>query len=100
MPAGQWLYSSLDEALDHRCRYDRKMLAAGARATGFTVEHMQSFNKASVPGWFWNGKILRRRGFSRSQLKLFDWLVPILRHTDRLLPWNGLGLIAVARRGD
>jgi len=100
VPAGQWLYSSLDDSLDHRCRYDRKMLRKELESAGFTVEHLQGFNKASVPGWFWNGKILRRRGFSRSQLKLFDWLVPVLRHTDRLLPWNGLGLIAVARRGD
>ncbi|MCH7666270.1 MAG: glycosyltransferase [Acidobacteria bacterium] len=99
VPAGQWLYSSIDESLDHRVRYDRKTLAGQLESCGFEVEHMQSFNKASVPGWFWNGKILRRRGFSRVQLKLFDWLVPILRRIDRLLPWQGLGLIAVARRG-
>jgi glycosyltransferase involved in cell wall biosynthesis len=98
VPAGQWLYSSLDRALEHRCRYDRKMLAGELESVGFEVEHMQSFNKASVPGWFWNGKILRKQGFSRLQLKIFDWLVPLLRRIDRILPWKGLGLIAVARR--
>lgn len=98
VPAGQWLYSSLDESLEHRCRYDANMLTKELQASGFELEHLQSFNRASVPGWFWNGKILRRRSFSRLQLKLFDLLVPILRRTDRLLPWKGLGLIAIARR--
>ena len=98
VPAGQWLYSSIDESLEHRCRYDRKMLAGELESCGFEVENMWSFNKASVPGWFWNGKILRRRGFSRGQIKAFDWLVPVLRRTDRLLPWQGLGLIAIAKR--
>ncbi|MCP4203465.1 MAG: glycosyltransferase [bacterium] len=100
VPAGQWLYSSLDESLDHRCRYGRMMLTEELESCGFEVEHLQGFNKASVPGWLWNGKVLRRRGFSRSQLKIFDWLVPILRRTDWLLPWKGLGLIAVAKRVD
>ena len=42
--------------------------------------------------------MLRRRSFSRLQLKLFDLAVPVLRLVDRLLPWNGLGLVAIARR--
>ena len=98
VPAGQWLYSSLDKALNHRCRYDKEMLTRELEATGFEVERMRYFNRASVPGWLLNGKLLRRRGFGRLQLKLFNVLVPLLRRTDRLLPWQGLGLIVVARR--
>ncbi len=98
VPQGQALYSTLDEALQHRCRYDRKMLAAELASTGFTLEHWAHFNRASVPAWWLNGKLLRRRNFSRLQLKGFDWMVPILRRVDRWLPWPGLGMIAVARR--
>ncbi len=98
VPRGPRLYSSLDTALGHRCRYDRKTLTAELEASGFELEHLAHFNRASVPGWLWNGKVLRRRRFSRLQLKLLDTLVPILRRLDRLLPWPGLGLIAVARR--
>ena len=53
-----------------------------------------------VPGWNLNGKLLKRRHFSRGQLKIFNIAVPILRRIDRLFPWKGLGIIAVARRID
>ncbi len=98
VPHGQRLYSTLDEVLGHRCRYDRAMLERELAATGFELVHGRFFNRAAVPGWWWNGKVLRRRSFSRLQLKLFDLAVPLLRLVDRFLPWNGLGLVAVARR--
>lgn len=98
VPHGRKLYSSLDEVLGHRCRYDREMLAGELAAAGFELVEQRFFNRAAVPGWWWNGRILRRRSFSRLQLKLFDLAVPVLRLVDRLLPWNGLGLVAIARR--
>lgn len=98
VPAGQGLNSSLDEVLGHRCRYDEAMLRGELQAAGFELESLRDFNRASRPGWWWNGKILRRRSFSRVQLKLFDSAVPVIRRLDRLLPWKGLGLIAVARK--
>jgi 2-polyprenyl-3-methyl-5-hydroxy-6-metoxy-1,4-benzoquinol methylase len=98
VPHGQSLYSSLDEVLGHRCRYDRAMLERELAATGFELVRASFFNRAAVPGWWWNGKVLRRRSFSRVQLKLFDLAVPLLRLVDRLLPWRGLGLVAIARR--
>jgi glycosyltransferase involved in cell wall biosynthesis len=98
VPQGQGLYSSLDEALAHRVRYDQRMLGDELAKTGFTLERCVDFNRASVPAWWLNGKLLRRRNFSRPQLKAFDWTVPLLRRFDRWIPWRGLGLIAVARR--
>ena len=98
VPRGHFLYSSLDEALGHRCRYELPILKDELERTGFEVERMDFFNRVSVPGWWWNGKILGKRTFSRWQLKVFDTLVPIFRRVDRWLPWKGLGIIAVARR--
>ena len=98
VPGGQHLYSSLDEVLGHRCRYDPAMLERELAATGFEVVETHFFNRAAVPGWWWNGKVLRRRTSSRLQLKVFDLAVPMLRLLDRLLPWKGLGLVAIARR--
>jgi hypothetical protein len=59
---------------------------------------MHDFNRSSVPGWWLNGKMLKRRHFSRSQLKIFNMGVPVIRRLDRMLPWKGLGIIAVGRR--
>jgi glycosyltransferase involved in cell wall biosynthesis/phospholipid N-methyltransferase len=98
VPQGQRLYSSLDEVLGHRCRYEREQLAAELAETGFTVESMRDFNHAGVPGWWFNGKVLKRRHFGRAQLKVFNMAVPVLRRLDRFIPWTGLGLLAVARR--
>jgi glycosyltransferase involved in cell wall biosynthesis/phospholipid N-methyltransferase len=98
VPQGQKLYSSLDEVLGHRVRYDRKSLAEEFRATGFELENMRDFNHFGVPGWFLNGKILKRRHFSRSQLKIFNMLVPVIRRIDPAVPGQGLGIIAIARK--
>ncbi|HVT59271.1 MAG TPA: glycosyltransferase [Thermoanaerobaculia bacterium] len=98
VPQGPRLYSSLDEVLGHRCRYQKETLAAELQATGFTVDSLSDFNRVSVPGWFLNGKLLKRREFGRLQLKLFNVAVPLLRHLDRFLPGPGLGIIAVATR--
>ena len=98
VPQRPGLFSSLDEALGHRCRYDREGLRREIEEAGLEVDHMSDFNRASVPGWWWNGKVIRRKSFGRWQLKLFNMLVPILRRVDRFVPWRGLGLIAVARR--
>jgi glycosyltransferase involved in cell wall biosynthesis len=98
VPQGQGLYSSLDEVLGHRCRYDKASLERELAATGFRLEHCTDFNRTSVPGWFVNGKMLKKREFSRVQLKAFNMMVPAVRRVDRLLPWRGLGLVAIARR--
>ncbi|HEX5760375.1 MAG TPA: glycosyltransferase [Thermoanaerobaculia bacterium] len=98
VPAGQRLFSSLDEVLGHRTRYDRAMLERELEATGFRLQEVRDFNRAGVPGWWLNGRVLRRRRFSKVQLKLFNMLVPLIRRADRVLPWQGLGMVAVAQR--
>jgi SAM-dependent methyltransferase len=98
VPQGQSLYSSLDEVLGHRCRYEKPALAEELRTAGFELESMRDFNHFGIPGWYWNGKILKRRHFSRVQLKLFNMLVPVFRPLDSLVPGRGLGIIAVARK--
>ncbi len=98
VPAGQNLYSSLDEVLGHRVRYSQEMLREELQKTGFTIETMHDFNRTSVPGWWLNGRVMKRRNFSRVQLKLFNMGVPVIRRLDKMLPWKGLGIIAVGRR--
>jgi glycosyltransferase involved in cell wall biosynthesis len=100
VPRGRRLFSTLDRVLGHRRRYDRETLEAELAAAGFEVESVGHFNRWAVPGWWVNGKLLRRRKFGRFQLRLYDLLVPILRPLDRLAPWPGLGLIASARKAN
>jgi glycosyltransferase involved in cell wall biosynthesis len=98
VPQHPALFGSLDEVLEHKLRYTEASFQSDLVAAGFRVERMFDFNRFSVPGWWLNARLLRKRTFSRLQLKLLDMSMPILRRIDRLFPWKGLSLIAVAVR--
>jgi SAM-dependent methyltransferase len=100
VPHGSSRYSSLDAALGNRRRYDRTQLESELQAVGFELERTEDFNRLAVPVWWWNGKVLKRNGLGRLQLKILDMMVPALRRLDRLAPWTGLALIAIARKPD
>jgi glycosyltransferase involved in cell wall biosynthesis len=89
------LHGTLDQALEHRQRYTKAGLELLLTNTGFRVEELFDFNRFSVPGWWFNGKVLRRKRFSRIQLKLVSTSLPLLRRIDRIWPWSGLSLIAI-----
>jgi glycosyltransferase involved in cell wall biosynthesis len=98
VPAHQWLFGSIDQAIDHHRRYERTELVRKLEDAGFLVEHTQFFNRLGVLGWWANGKVLRRTRVPSLQLHLQNLLVPLLRAEAYLpLPF-GLSLVAVARR--
>ena len=98
VPAHQWLFGSIDRAIDHHRRYERAGLVRKLEEAGFLVEHTQFFNRLGVLGWWLNGKILGRTRVPGFQLHLQNLLVPLLRaEMYAPLPF-GLSLVAVARR--
>src|SRR5579875_1709580 len=72
VPQGMGVFGSLDEMLQHCRRYSRSELERKMTDAGFRLEKMIEFNRITYPGWFLNGRILRRRKVSRVQLRLFD----------------------------
>jgi glycosyltransferase involved in cell wall biosynthesis len=98
VPSYPSLYGTLDVVLGHRERYTAASLRAGLIKAGFEIEKLFDFNRCSVPGWWLNGKLLRKKTFSKIQLKILNTAVPILKRTDRFLPWQGLSLIAIAEK--
>jgi SAM-dependent methyltransferase len=98
VPQGAANYGTLDEALGHYRRYSRDELETKMNAVGFRVRRVLNFNHATYPGWFLNGRILKRRRLSRSQLAIFDRLVPVLRVIDKLLPWPPTSIVAIGVR--
>jgi SAM-dependent methyltransferase len=95
VPQHPALYGSLDQALEHRERYTREKLERDLEKAGFKVEKIFDFNRLSVPAWFVNGKVFRRKHFSRLQLKALELAMPVVRRFDRLWPWSGLSLIGI-----
>jgi len=100
VPRGKRLFSSLDRALGHTKRYSKAELLAVLEKTGFNLVSLKSFNRCGFPGWILNGTLLHRKNLPRLQLKILNVLMPILRPIDRLWPWPGLSLIAVAEKHD
>ena len=98
VPEGQSIYCGLDEELGHWRRYSEDQLRGRMVEAGFHVETVLRFNRVSRPGWWLNGKVLKRRTISRSQLKNFDRLVWLFRRIDSLLPWSPTSIIAVGRK--
>jgi glycosyltransferase involved in cell wall biosynthesis len=95
VPQDQSIFGTLDDALGHFRRYSAEKLRARMEQAGFRVEQILEFNRVTRPGWYLNGRILRRHKFSAFQLGIFDLLVPLWRQIDTALPWPGVSLIAI-----
>jgi SAM-dependent methyltransferase len=98
VPEGQSVYGSLDKELGHWRRYSEDELRARMAEAGFEVETILRFNRISRPGWWFNGRVLRKRTISRFQLTSFDRLVWLWRRIDRWLPWRPTSIIAIGRK--
>jgi SAM-dependent methyltransferase len=98
VPQGPGLYGTIDQTLGHKRRFARRELEDLLAASGFTVDRTIQLNKIGTPAWWLFGQVLKRKHISKVPLKLFDKSVWIWRRLERILPWPGLSLIAVARR--
>ncbi|MGD1096036.1 MAG: glycosyltransferase [Bryobacteraceae bacterium] len=96
---GPGLFGSLDRAMGIQHRFSSGEIRELLEQTGFQVERLYQLNKFGSISWFLYGKILGRKGIPKPALKLFDKTVWFWRRIDGLLPWRGLSLIAIARRG-
>ena len=98
VPALPALYGAMDRALGHYRRYTRAGLVKLFRASGFDVPHVEYFNLAGVPGWWFAGRVLGRDTIPRGSLRLYDRLVPLFR-LEWLLPWRvGQSLIVIGAK--
>jgi SAM-dependent methyltransferase len=98
VPAIPMLLGSMDEAVGHFRRYTRQGLEELLEGCGFTVEVLESLNVLGIPGWFVNGRVLRRRAVPPLQLRLYDLVAPVIAAVeDQLRPSVGMSLLAVAR---
>jgi hypothetical protein len=95
VPAMEALYGELDRELGHHRRYTRRSLAAAFGTAGFEIEDLFWFNRAGVPGWWFNGRVRKVKRIPLDQLRAFDGMVPLLR-LERFLPLPfGQSLVAV-----
>jgi SAM-dependent methyltransferase len=98
VPAHEVLYGGYDRAAGHVRRYDRAPLLSLLQRTGFEVEELRHVNPVGALGWLARVRLRRGDEWPTTSFRMFDRLVPVLRHLDRLRLPFGLSLWAVARR--
>ena len=99
VPAFNWLYGSIDEAIFHKRRYTRKRLRKALQTAGFDVKKTFYFNVFGIPGWFWQNRIRKRKELPDGQLSLFNKLVPALKIFDiPFRPFLGISVVAWAEK--
>ncbi len=95
VPAGQWLYNSLDRELGHFKRYSKLELKKLLQSAGFEVSYCRYFNVAAIFGWFVSGHILKEKLIPPSQLNIFNKLVPVVKILDLIIsPITGISVIS------
>jgi len=95
VPQDQKIYGTLDKVLGHYLRYSEEELCRRMTEAGFRIETTLHFNRVTKPGWYWNGRVLKRGHFSRFQLGIFDFMTPVWRRIDRYLPWGSVSVIGI-----
>jgi len=98
VPQNPKLYCGLDQKVGNRRRFTQGELRALLESHGCRVESIHQMNKAGAIAWRISGRWLLRKSISKLTLKLFDKTVWLWRRLDPVLPWQGLSLIAVARK--
>ncbi len=99
VPAGQYLYGSLDRALGHYRRYTLAPLLALVESQGFEIVEAAYMNIAGIPGWFVSSRILRREAPPRGLLRLFNLLAPFfIRFEGAVRPPFGQSILCIAKR--
>lgn len=99
VPFNPKLMSEFDRRIGHFRRYDQGELEAKMSGAGFAVERQFFFNKAGVFAWWVGNTLSGQHSLRPWQLRLYNFLTPLWRLLDRVLPTNGLSTIVVARKG-
>ena len=98
VPSLKALYGTLDEHLNHFRRYAQDELRGKVSDAGFEIDAIRFLNRPAVPGWWLNSRVLKRRVMPRGQLRLFKWIMPLLRLEENNPPGFGLSLLVLARK--
>jgi len=98
VPQGRGLFGAIDAHLGHRRRYSKQTLEQLATQAGMTCDSVISYNRACSIPWWLAGRVLRQGHFSLLQVKVVNWIAPLLRRFDKFLPFPAMSAIASLRK--
>ena len=97
VPAGKKNYNQLDISLSHFRRYDLIEFANLLESTGYKVLKIFTFNKIGVLGWYVQGGLFKKKTLGEANMKLYNFLFPVIKSVDSKIPFNGLSIGAVVK---
>jgi glycosyltransferase involved in cell wall biosynthesis len=98
VPQYEMLYGEFDRDLDHFRRYSKKGLFKLLEECDFVIHKKNNLNFLSIPGWYINSVILKRKKMSHWQIKIFDKLVFSTKLIEKIFPLPGLSLVCIAEK--
>jgi glycosyltransferase involved in cell wall biosynthesis len=98
VPFNQKLYSDFDRALGHFRRYETGELESKMRDAGFEVQEQFFFNKVGVIAWYVANTLGKQGSLKPWQLRVYNFLTPLFRILDKVLPTSGLSTVVIGRK--
>ncbi len=93
VPAYQGLYNDIDLALEHYRRYNSKSLSQ-LMSNWAPIKKSFYFNAMGIMAWWIGGKILKQKTIPESEMKIYNFFVPLFKIIDKLTG-NRIGLSVV-----
>lgn len=99
VPAFQSIFGEMDKTDNHYRRYTKKQILEKVEKTGFNVINTKYINTLGFFGWWFNGKIMKKRFIPFRQTLLFDKIVPMISFVEGFLnlPF-GQSLVLIAKK--
>lgn len=94
VPAYQWLFCNFDVELEHFRRYTSSSLKTIIKKNQLKIKTTFYFNFIGILGWFYSGKILKKKTIPEGQMGFFNALVPVFKFAD-FLTFRKLGLSVI-----
>jgi SAM-dependent methyltransferase len=99
VPCHKFLYNVLDKKAGHFRRYTKKELEYKVSKTQFIIQRIFYFNMLGIVGWYLNGGLAKNPQINGTAYRIFDSLVPVSQHIERLVCKRlGLSIICYLRK--
>jgi SAM-dependent methyltransferase len=100
VPAHQWLFSRMDEAIGHFRRYNRQMLLRAAEGSGLELVSLRYHDSVGMAASLANRLLLHEAQPKVGQIRFWDsYMVPVSKVVDPLMGYHvGKSLLGIWRK--
>ena len=99
VPAHKFLFNAIDRKVGHFRRYSKKEMISKIQKAQFSIDKIFFFNMIGIIGWYVNGSIFSDSTVNPIAVKIFDRIVPLSKHVERLIAKKiGLSLICFLKK--